>query len=83
MARIVRSKINDKYFEKIPNLKKPKVETSRNEIALEKSMALADLVGQRTKVLRESREIRKRLYNLSQEIHSIEIELSELFMEGS
>jgi uncharacterized coiled-coil DUF342 family protein len=77
MARIKGSRNNDKFFDVIP----PKTK-SRDKIALEKSMALGKLVSQRTKIREESREIRTKIYNLSQEIHYIEDELAELFMEG-
>jgi len=76
MAKYRRSKINDKYFETIP---KPTTISKSNEIILAKSQALGNLVTERTKILRESREIRKKLYNLSQEIHSIEHEIADFY----
>ena len=70
-----RTKTNTTYFADIPKAKDAK------RLAWERGMALARLVSQRTIILRESREIRKKLYNLSQEIHSIELELVMVYEE--
>ena len=74
--RKLRKKNNDKYFDVIPKVEKVQ---DNNRIIIAKSQALGNLVTERTKILRESRDIRKKLYNLSQEIHSIEQEIAEFF----
>jgi len=79
MARIRKSKNNDTYFETIP---KKKVEVSRDAEALKKTMTLAKLVRERLQILDESRDIRKQLYNVSKDIHLIETQISDLFMEA-
>ena len=76
MSRRLRKKNNDKYFDVIPKVEKVQ---DNNRIIIAKSQALGNLVTERTKILRESRDIRKKLYNLSQEIHSIEQEIAEFF----
>ena len=78
MSRRLRKKNNDKYFDVIPKVEK-EMSKSGFGIILAKSQALGNLVTERTKILRESRDIRKKLYNLSQEIHSIEQEIAEFF----
>ena len=77
MSRRLRKKNNDKYFDVIPKVEKVQ---DNNRIIIAKSQALGNLVTERTKILRESRDIRKKLYNLSQEIHSIEQEIAEFFI---
>lgn len=78
MPRVKRSKNNDKYFEVIPQ---KKTEISRDGEALKMTKTLANLIRIRTRILNDSREIRKKLYNVSKEIHELEADISDLFKE--
>ena len=73
MPQHKRSKTNTKYFDDLPRIK------DKKQLAYEKSRSLANLVTQRSYLLVETREKRKKIYNLSMEINSIQNELASLF----
>lgn len=72
MSKYRKSKTNTTFFMDIPK----ESSEDRNQMLLEKCQALSRYVKERTEIADKIREDRKRLYNLSQEIHEIEQEIA-------